>query len=46
MVWHELGKGGRILKISAKKALFLVVSGKNQISPLLATLRKTFEKIH
>jgi len=34
------------LKISAKKPVFLVVSGKKQISPLLDTLRKTFEKIH
>jgi len=30
-----VGKGARILKISAKKAVFLVSSGKKQISPLL-----------
>jgi len=54
MVWHELfsihkqgcRKGGRNLKISAKKPVFLVSSGKNQISPLLAHRRKTFGKIH
>jgi len=30
-----VGGGARILKISAKKAVFLVSSGKKQISPLL-----------
>jgi len=42
MVWHELfptlklgcRKEGRDLRISAKKAVFLVSSGKKQISPL------------
>jgi len=29
-----------ILKFSAKKVVFLVLSGKNQISPLLAPLEK------
>jgi len=33
-----------ILKISAKKVVFLVSRGKNQISPLLAPPRKTLEK--
>jgi len=33
-----VGRGKRgILKFSAKKVVFLVASGKNQISPLLAT---------
>jgi len=52
MVWHELfpthkhgcRKGGTNLKFSAKKAVFLVVSGKKQISPLLAPLEKLLEK--
>jgi len=36
---------GRNLKISAKSAVFLISSGKKQVSPPLASLRKTFEKI-
>jgi len=52
--WHELfpthkhgcRKEDRNLKNSAKKDVFLVVSGKKQISPLLSPLKKTFEKIH
>jgi len=39
-------KGGRNLKISAKNAVFISLSGKNQNSPLLAHPRKTFGKIH
>jgi len=39
-VWER----GKNLKISAKKAVFLVSSGKKQISPLLAPHRKIFEK--
>jgi len=34
------GAGGWILKISAKKVVFLVLSGKKQILPLLAPLAK------
>ena len=44
-----VGKGDKNLKLSAKKAVFLVVSGKKQISPLLAPLGKTetlLKKIH
>ena len=51
MGWHELFLytsmgvgGGRNLKISAKKAVFLVLSGKKQISPLLGPLEKHLEK--
>jgi len=52
MVWHELfsthkhgcRKGGRHLKISAKKAVFLVSIEKKQISPLLAPPEKVLEK--
>jgi len=36
-------RGPRILKILAKKIVFLVSSGKNQILPRLAPLRKIFE---
>ena len=54
MVWHErfpphehgCRKGDRNMKISAKKAVFLVSSGQKQISPLLAPPRKTFGTIH
>jgi len=55
MIWHELfptnkhgcRKGERNLKISAKKAVFLVLTGEKQISPLLVPPpRKTFGKIH
>jgi len=35
-----MSKGGRNLKISAKRAVFLVLSGKKQISPLWPTLEK------
>jgi len=35
-----------ILKISAKKVLFLISSGKKQISPLLATPSQNFGKKH
>jgi len=50
--WHEVfptrkhvcQKGDRNLKISAKKAVFLVVSGKKQISPLFDPLEKHLEK--
>jgi len=35
---------GRNLKISAKKAVFLVLSGKKQISPLLANIEKHLKK--
>jgi len=45
----NLRLGDRNLKISAKKADFLVVSTKNQISPLLGPFGKTeklLEKIH
>jgi len=41
---HGCRTGDRNLKISAKKAVFLVVSGKNQISPLLAPLEKLMKK--
>jgi len=52
MVWHEsfpthkdgCGKRGRSLKISAKKAVFLVSSEKKEISPLIAPLEKSLEK--
>jgi len=52
MVWHEFfpankhgcRKGGRNLKISAKKAVFIVSSGENQISPLLPLLVKLLEE--
>jgi len=52
MVWHELfpthkhacQKGDGNLTISAKKAVFLVLSGKNQISPLYPPLEKLLEK--
>jgi len=37
-------KGGRNLKISAKNAVFIISSGKKQISPRLAHPRKTFGK--
>jgi len=37
-------KGGRNLKISAKKAAFLVSSGKKQISPLFPPFEKLLEK--
>jgi len=39
---HGVGKGGLgwILKSSAQKVVFLVLSGKKQISPLLAPLEK------
>jgi len=44
------GRGGLgspcILKISAKKVVFLISSDKIQISPLLAPPWKNFEKIH
>jgi len=43
---HGCRKGDRNLKSSAEKAVILVSSGKNHISPILATPRKTFEKIH
>jgi len=43
---HGCRKKGRILKISAKKAVFLVSSGKKQISPLLGPPKQTFGKIH
>ena len=43
---HGCRKRGRNLKISAKKGVFLVSSGKKQISPLLATPRKTSGKIY
>jgi len=43
---HGCRKRGNDLKISAKKAVFLFSSVKNQISPLLAPTRKTFRKIH
>jgi len=36
----------RILKFSAKKVVFLVLSGKNQISPLLCPPGKILEKSH
>jgi len=49
--WHELfstqawvSEGGRNLKISAKKAVFLVVSGEKKIPPLLAPLEKLLKK--
>jgi len=38
-------EGDRKLKFSAKKVVFLVSSGKKQISPLLPPQRKTFRKI-
>jgi len=42
-----MGVGGcRNFKFSAKNAVFLVLSGKKQISSLLAHPRKTFGKIH
>jgi len=41
-----VGRGGGNFKFSAKKAVFLISNGKNQISRLLALLRKTFGKIH
>jgi len=51
MVWHKFfptHKQGverdRILKISAQKAVFLVSSGKKQISPLFSSLQKNFWK--
>jgi len=41
-----VGKGARILKISAKKAVSFVSCGKKQISPLLVLQpRKTFGNI-
>jgi len=43
---HWCRKWDRNLKISAKKAVFLVWSGKKQISPLLAPRKKTVAKIH
>jgi len=54
MVWHELfpihkhgcRKGGRDLKALGKRAIFIVLSGKNQISPLLAPHTTTFRKLH
>jgi len=45
----DVGKGDKNLKISAKQAVFLVASGKKQISPLLAPFGKTeklLKKIH
>jgi len=39
-----VGMGGRILKISAKKDIFLISSAKKQISPLLAPLEKFWKK--
>jgi len=39
-----VSEGGRNTKISAKKAVFLVLSGKKQISPLLLLLEKRLEK--
>jgi len=52
--YHGRRKGGQgsnqcphwILNISAKKGCFLSFEWKKQISPLLATPRKTFGKIH
>jgi len=52
MVWHELflhtsmgvGRGAGIWNLQQKKAVFLVSSGKKQISPLLAPLEKLLEK--
>jgi len=52
MVWHErfpthkhgCQKGDSNLKISAKKAVFLVSSGKEQNSPLLDPPKKCLEK--
>jgi len=45
---HGRGKGGKdppwILKILAKSVIFLVLSGKSQISPLLAPRGKILEK--
>ena len=52
MVWHErfpaqkhgCRKRGRNFKISAKNAVFLISSGKDQISPYLSPRRKMFGK--
>jgi len=52
MVWHEVvpthkhgcWKGVKNLKFSAEMAVFLVVSGKKQISPLWAALEKLLNK--
>jgi len=41
---HGCRKKGKNLKISAKKAVFLVSSGKNYISPLLPPVEKPLEK--
>jgi len=41
-----VGRGGRNLEISAKNAVFIICSGKKQISPLLTHPRKTFGKIY
>ena len=50
MVWHErfpthkhgCRNGAAIWKFQQKKAVFLVLSDKKQISPLLANIWKTF----
>jgi len=46
--WKGGGRGGKapwILEISAKKIVFLISSGKKQISPLLTSPWKNFGKI-
>jgi len=41
---HGCRKGGKNLKIAAKKAVYIVSSGVNEISPLLLPLEKLLEK--
>jgi len=41
-----VAEGGQEFEIFSKKAVFLVSSGKKQISPLSALPRKTFGKSH
>jgi len=43
---HGCRKRGKNLKISAKKAVLLVLSGKKQIFHHFCSPRKTFGKIH
>jgi len=41
-----VGRGAGIKKFQQINAVFLISSGKKQISPLLVPRRKTFGKIH
>jgi len=54
MLWHErflhtsmwVSEGGQEFENFNKNAVFIISSGMNQISPLLAHPRKTFGKIY